>query len=213
MKLAKVTLRLGSMTLDEKIAFVEQLVESQTGNPDYSSGEVDLAELIALKDELIALRNARSAAFMAAQSKTETIDSKLVDFGKAANLVARDAEDMADFNADILESGGFHTFFPGKEGPVGPMPPVEGLTARPGLGDGEIIISWSTVRGNKGYVIYITTTPTDGDSWVKLDFTSITRITLSGLDTGTKYWLRVAAMGAADVGEGPASDPATSVAR
>lgn len=201
------------MTLDERIAFVEQLFEAQDGNPFYAGGEVNLEALIILKDELIDLRNLRNAAEAEAESKTEAINNKMENFSKQALLVAHDAEELADFNAEILESGGFQTFFPGKEGPVGPMPPVEGLTARPGLGDGEVILIWDTIRGNKGFVIYITTTPLDAESWVKLDFTSITRYTATGLDTGTKYWFRVAAQGAAAVGEGPASDPATSVAR
>ena len=57
------------MSLDERIAFVEQLIESQTGNPLYASGEVDLTAVTALKDELIALRNDRNAKAMAAQAE------------------------------------------------------------------------------------------------------------------------------------------------
>ena len=95
--------------------------------------------------------------------------------------------------------------------PVGPMPKVEGLTATQGDTPGEIDAHWNPVRRGLGsYTVQITTDPAGLTGWTVYGPASKNKSAITGLVSGTRYWIRVCANGAA--GPGHWSDPTTKTA-
>ncbi len=95
--------------------------------------------------------------------------------------------------------------------PVGPMPKVENLKLTQGDADGSVDSGWDAiVRGLQMFVIEATVDPAALTGWFQVGMTKKSSHTITGLTSGTRYWIRVRAMGAA--GPGPWSDPATKVA-
>ncbi|PYS47941.1 MAG: hypothetical protein DMF68_14680 [Acidobacteria bacterium] len=76
--------------------------------------------------------------------------------------------------------------------------------------DGEVDLQWDTVRGARSYVIEISADPPTNTSWQHKTVSTKSRATIEGLTSGTKYWFRVAAVGAN--GQSGWSDPATKIA-
>ena len=96
-------------------------------------------------------------------------------------------------------------------GPVGPMPQVENLRVTQGDDDGSLDAAWDpVVRGLQTFVIQTTTDPAGMTGWQAGGLTKKSSFTITGLTSGQRYRIRVAAMGAA--GQGPWSDVATKVA-
>lgn len=92
-----------------------------------------------------------------------------------------------------------------------PLPPI-GIpvivTIENGAGLGELDIAIKKVIGALLYVFQYTQDPLTADSeWLSQNSTSI-RTTLTGLESGKKYWIRVIAYGSAD--QMTMSDPALS---
>ncbi|MFM8469931.1 MAG: fibronectin type III domain-containing protein [Limisphaerales bacterium] len=94
--------------------------------------------------------------------------------------------------------------------PIGDLPAPGNISATEGDHDGEIDAHWNRVKGAKSYVTQRTTTPTDAASWGNPVISTKSKVSLTGLVTGTKYYLRVAAIGAA--GQGAWSELASQVA-
>ena len=99
----------------------------------------------------------------------------------------------------------------GPTSPVGPMPKVEGVKATQGDANGEIDLQWNPIkRGLKNYIMEMSTDPAGQTGWQMVATSSKSSATIPGLTSGTRYWFRVTAIGAA--GPGPASDITTKVA-
>ncbi len=75
------------------------------------------------------------------------------------------------------------------------------LAATSGDFEGTIDAMWEKVRGARQYLIQVTTTPTDPASWKLVAASVKTSFLIEGLVSGTKYYIRVAAVGSA--GQGP----------
>jgi hypothetical protein len=95
--------------------------------------------------------------------------------------------------------------------PVGAMPKVEGLKATQGDANGSVDLQWNPVkRGLNNYIMEQTDDPAGLTGWKTIGTPSKSSMIATGLTSGTRYWFRVSANGAA--GSGPASDAATKVA-
>ncbi len=76
--------------------------------------------------------------------------------------------------------------------------------------EGELDLSWDAVSGARSYLIQKRTDPNTPSSWTHAGTSTKSSITISGLTSGTRYWFRVSAVGAA--GQSGWSDPATKIA-
>ena len=95
--------------------------------------------------------------------------------------------------------------------PVGPMPKIDGLTATQGDNPGILDTQWNPIkRGASSYTIQISTDPAGLTGWTIYGTSQKSKTELTGLVSGTRYWIRVCANGAA--GPGPWSDPTTKTA-
>jgi len=205
----RISLRINRMTVDEQIAFVNSVISAIAASPSLGAA-VSVSALTTKRNALVSARTDRDTRRAEAKSATETVNARLVAVQDELRDVAAACEAVANGDASILESGGFNTFLPGKAFPLGKLPAPENLLAEPGDDSGSIVLSWTPVYGNKGYQLYLSADPVAGP-WVKDAFASSAHYVLQGLETGTMYWFKVCALGAA--GEGTLSDVAGSVAR
>jgi hypothetical protein len=69
---------------------------------------------------------------------------------------------------------------------------------------------WDRVSGARSYIIQISLDPPTPTSWQQALVVAVSHATLQGLISGTRYWVRVAAVNAN--GQSGWSDPATKIA-
>jgi hypothetical protein len=91
-----------------------------------------------------------------------------------------------------------------------PPPPPRALDATVGDREGELDASWDTVAGSKSYVIETSEDPPTPTSWKHAGVSTKSKFTIEGLQSGKRYWIRVAAFNSA--GQSGWSDPATKIA-
>ena len=86
----------------------------------------------------------------------------------------------------------------------------QNLVLKLGKQHGELVAHWDSVPLARGYMLEVTLTPNDAASWEQAATSTKCTCTLVALTTGTTYYVRVHAFGAA--GEGPDSSSALAVA-
>jgi len=206
---AKVKVGLRGQSPLQLVAQSRTVVTNCTGNASLPSVQSELAGLtIAANDvETAAADQAVKAA--AAQTSTSTLSDKKTVLADKMIRVGAKVELDADGNPTIILGSGYAVA--GTPTPAGPMPKVESLSATPGDNEGDADLNWQPVDNNHGYIVQSTTTPTTASSWQHAANSSASKVTVSGLTSGTKYWFRVAALGTASQ-PGPFSDPATALA-
>ena len=212
----KVKTDLSRLTDEEFIAKVDLIVNSMTGNANFTTPNPALSLLATGVYEMNVLINERNDLDQQSQTKTVAIRNKR---NLVANFVTNEAgyvQGIANASTDpnnppeqIVVSAGMEP--EDARSPVGSMPKIVGLFATQGDADGEIDLHWNPIkRGLNSYVIEYTTDPAGQTGWGHTKVCTASKITLTGLTSATRYWFRVAAVGAA--GQGPWSDAATKVA-
>lgn len=67
--------------------------------------------------------------------------------------------------------------------------------------EGELLLSWKPVPNSKNYLVQTCTKePDEKSTWHTHEYSTKSRCTVSGLKPGTRYWIRVLAIGAAGIG-------------
>ncbi len=188
-----------------------------TGNPNFPTPNPPLTAISANAYEMRALIAQRNSLLAQAQQKTIAIRAKrdvgelgMTNEGNYVEGIANASTDPANPPDAIIVSAGMHV--KGASTPVGPMPQVTGLTATASDSAGAVDLHWDSIkRGLQSYLIEKTTDPAGLTGWTyAAGGQKKSSATIEGLTSGTRYWFRAAAMGAA--GQGPWSDPATKTA-
>jgi len=206
--MAQVKLNLQSYTIPEKVQKMRQVGIAMTGNANFTTPD---PTLVALGDGADALETAYNLAQGARElAKQKTDIQNAANAAANALLTAEGAyvQNKSGGNPVIIQSAGMDVRADGA--PIGDLPGPANLSASEGDHDGEIDIHWNRVKGAKSYVVQYTTTPTNAASWVNGPVAPKSKITVTGLTSSTKYYLRVAAVGAA--GQGAFSELASQVA-
>jgi hypothetical protein len=105
-----------------------------------------------------------------------------------------------------IQSSGFGVQSDG--GPVH-MSKVVNLGAATSDSPGEIDLNWNRVEGARSYEIQMANDPDTPNSWAFKESSTKSKVTLTGLTSATRVWVRVRAIGAND--KGGWSDPAETV--
>ena len=94
--------------------------------------------------------------------------------------------------------------------PVGLVAAPLALGATLGDLDHTMDLGWDKVHGARSYVIQFCADPMNDAHWLHAGVSTKSSFTVTGLTAGTKYWFRVAAVGAS--GQGPWSDVTSKMA-
>jgi hypothetical protein len=205
----KIILGLSHMSVAQKIPFLRNVIQMMTGNPKFPTPTPTLEDA---QESLSALESAKAKADEAkATSKEMTTllnqqeDATDLVITKLANYV----EVASNDNAAVIESAGFTPA--SKSKPVGELPAPQGVAASSGDNAGEIDVHWDFVKSSKSYIVQINIVdPLLEGEWKEKALPTKSSVTLTGLVSGTRYWVRVAAVGSA--GTSGWSDPATRIA-
>jgi hypothetical protein len=206
--MAKVKLDLKNLTIPQKVQFLQQVVTAMTGNANFTTPVPALAVITSKATDLETKFNDAQGARQTAQQKTTLQNTADRDADLAITQLAAYVENTSAGDAAKIQSAGMDVRAAGA--PVGALPAPAALSATVGDNDGEIDLDWDNVKGATSYTVQRSPDPITPTSWQQAIIVTKSKGTVTGLVSGTKYWFRVAAVGAA--GQGAWSDPATKIA-
>jgi len=207
-KMAKVKLALQNLTDDELLSLARAHISSMTGNANFTTPSPSAVSYLATADALEAKITAQDNADAAAKQAVLEKDAARAAMVDATRQRGAYVDSTSAGDAIKITSSGFGMKAPATH--VGIPAQPENLAASIGDMDGTVDLTWDKVRGANSYLIQKSPDPITGGSWTMGAISTKSSATLSGLTSGTKYWFRVAAIGAA--GQGAWSDPATKMA-
>jgi len=205
--MAKVKLNLRLKPDSELATFAHQHVTAMTGNASFATPlPAPAAFSTALTAYETALANFNTAQ-QAAKQATSTKDAARQALELALTQRGNYVELIAAGSAPVIESSGFSV--KAAAAPVGVPAPVQNLSVTAGDHDAELDAQWDAVTGARSYEIETSPDPMSASSWSNKQTVTGSRITLTGLTSGSRLWVRVRAVGAGGVGNW--SDPATKI--
>jgi len=203
-----VKLELRALTVLEKIALANLMVTKMTGNANFTAPnptpDPPLADLTTAANTLNTSKQAVDAAktSLAQAVATQETDEKAVD--DLMTQEGRYIDNRAKGDKAIIESAGVGAT--DEPTPVGELPQVENLSLTHGDNPGEVDAGWNPVANKKNYTVQVTDDPIGSTAWITRGNPTKSSITIDGLISGKKMWVRVCANGTA--GAGAFSDPA-----
>lgn len=192
------------LTTAEKIVKARFYAKQLTGNANFATPDPTPTQI---NTAATALETAYNEA--ADGSKTKKATAKTAEAALDAIIILFVAYVQFASKGDetIIRSSGLE--IKENNNTAQPLVQVIGLTLETGINEGEIIVSWDKV--DKSRVYKLEKSPDGSTNWQPAGESTKSTITLTGLPTATKLWLRVAAIGAK--GQGPWSDPAKGLVR
>jgi hypothetical protein len=207
--MSKIKLNLKSLTIPEKIARSQQIVTALTGNANFNTPHPTLAQVTTAINELETASNAAQAARQEAKARTAAQNNKEESLDRIMTQLVAYVESIAGDDEELIMSAGLNVR--GASTSVSSTPPAPpSLTATAGDRDGEIDLSWDTVRSARSYVIEQSADPPTETSWKHASVSTRSQTTIEDLTSGTRYWFRVAAVTA--TGQSGWSNPAMKIA-
>jgi hypothetical protein len=190
----KIALRLGEISPEEKVRFATVVHGNMASNAaSFPTPNPALAALNSAQSNL----NTRLKAIAAAEANLEADRSQAkLDETALDGLLTQMAsyvENVANGNAATIQLAGFE--LAGEPVPIGPLPPPENLQGSTADIEGNVNLKWNRVRGARSYFVECATNP--NGPWTQVDVTTRVSAVAAGLTSGTKYWFRVRALGAA----------------
>jgi hypothetical protein len=141
-------------------------------------------------------------------TRTVTQDNAESRLDQVLTQLAGYVESVAGKDDTMITSAGMET----KAAPSSPTLPTvpQGVSAAAGDHDGELVLWWKPVPNAKTYIIESSTDPATTTSWEHVGVATSATMTITNLKSGTRFWFRVAAVGAG--GQSGWSEHATKVA-
>jgi hypothetical protein len=205
----KPKLELETLTDQQTVDLATLIATQLTGNAAFSTPNPTIAALTTMRNDVATLLSERANLLAEAQAKTLAIRAALDTLRAGLTQEASYVETVANGDATLIASAGMQ--IADTPAAVGEMPQVELLQTTQGDEAGEVDLQWQPIRrGLKSYVIEKSASPDGQSAWVHAQVETRSRASVKGLTSGTRYWFRVAGVGAA--GQGPWSDIQTKVA-
>jgi len=204
----KVKLNLRNLTIPEKVARAQQIVAALTGNSNFPTPHPALAEVTAAAGALETAANAAQAARLEARRRTAARDVKEDELTQLITQLGGYVESVAGGDEALIMSAGLEMRSERTTDSNAPTAP-ETLTATTGNHEGEVELSWDTVRGARSYVVERSTDP-QAASWTQAGVSPRSSLIVEGLESGKRYYFRVAAITLN--GQSPWSNHAVKVA-
>ena len=205
----KIKLNLSALTVPEKIAKARQIVTKMTGNAHFPTPTPNLVSVSDVADLAENANGQAQDARQTAKQKTSALNQAEDRLDKLLNQIAGYVESIAGGDEQTILSAGMDVRAVAVATTDPPGQP-QALTPTVGDRDGEIDLSWDTVTGAKSYVIDRSGDPATSTSWSHGGVSTKSNFTAEGLNSGARYWFRVAAVN--NNGQSGWSDPATKIA-
>ena len=207
--MAKVRLGLAALTPDAVVSLANQVKTAMTGNANFTTPNPTLVALGAAITTATAKVAAQKAAQLAAKQATEDRDTALTTLESLLNQEASYVENVTGGDPVKIASAGMSTKNPAA--PVGALGQVQNLSLSAGDNAGRLDMNWDPVRGAKNYEVQSSIDPNTDANWKLIDTSSASKLTLTGLTSGQRVWIRVRAKAPKKVNDGAWSDPATKI--
>jgi hypothetical protein len=206
--MSKTKLNINGLTIPEKIARGRQIVTALTGNANFPSPQPTLAAVTTSINDLDAAYAASQKARQEAKTRTSEQNQKEDAFNQVLTQLAAHVESMSGGDESKIMSAGMDV----RSAASAPsqLSTPEGLMATAGDHEGEIDLQWNSVDAARSYEIERSADPPTTESWKHETVSTRSSATIQGLTSGTKYWFRVASIGAQ--GQSGWSDPALKIA-
>ena len=205
--MAHVKTNLAKLKTAEKIQFARQIVTDMTSNPNFPMPTPALPSVAAAATALEAAYNAAQTARQISKSKTAAIVPADEALNLALTQLANYVQNTSGGDPAKIQSAGF----PVRDtpAPIGALPAPCGLEVQPGQNEGHMSVRWKGVRGASSYVVE---RAQDAPvlNWTQALATTKSRGVVNTMISGTRFWFRVAAVGAA--GQGAGSDAISKIA-
>lgn len=207
-KKSQVVLNLHGLSVPDKIEEIEKVITAMTDNANFPSAGEYLRELgLSVKKLRTDYKSASDKRAVAVthtailNQQESVVDSQYTALGR--HVEAESKGDEAKIKSAGMDIKATAT-------PIGiPLRP-EYLKSIEGKNTGSIGLKWKAVRGARSYVVRMTDTIAEMNSWKQMVIVTKASAIVEGLTSGTQYWFQVSPIGAA--GQGPWSDPTTKVA-
>lgn len=197
-----IKLDLYNLTLNETFQHAKLVQNSMTGNPNFPSPPITMAEYGTLRETAEQSAAEYEAMLQSLDALKTKRDRDVAALDRGTTRLANYAESEVGNDPAKLLSGGFKPRAP--RSPSGRPEAPQSFLAEPGDRPGVIDASWARVRGAKVYEVQVS--PEDGSSWKTVMMVTKASATLKDLVSGARLTYRVRAIGTG--GEGPWSDPA-----
>lgn len=207
--MAKIRLNLNSLSISEKIAKALQIITRMTGNATFATPSPALPAITTAANELKTATDDVQAVRQLAKEKTSIQNQKEDVLDQLLTQLAGYVESVAGDDEQLILSAGMDVRAPAVVSSSPPATP-QGVTATSGDHDGEIDLSWDPVTAAKSYVIEQSLDPAAANSWTHSGVSTRSSFTAQRLNSGTRYWLRVAAIN--NNGQSGWSDSAMKIA-
>lgn len=202
----KVKLGLRGLDIKLKIQTARRIVSCMENNSRFQEPDPALAEIeqavSGLEHKYSEVQNERQVI----QLKTMEMNGLENELDKKITLLAAYVESKAKGDIEAIHSAGMEVR--ADSVPVGIPGRVIIKSLRETMNFGEIKIYWEKIKGAKFYNIEYS--ESKDTNWKLYDSTTKTKILITKLKSGTKYWFRVQGIGSA--GKGAYSDPAVKYA-
>ena len=207
--MSKLKLNLRKLSVPEKVARGREIIADMTGNTNFPSPQPTLATAKSVTDDLETAQQEQQTAKRTAEAKTVERNDKEDIFDRTFNQLAAHVESVAGDDEQKIRSAGMDTRAPAASSTATPDAPGS-FNITGGDADGEVDASWNPVDGARTYLIEQSPDPITATSWKQATATTKSKATIASLLSGTRYWFRVAAVGAG--GQGAWSNPVSKIA-
>jgi len=205
----KTKLNFRNLSVAAKIAKAKQVVAALTGNPDFPNPNPPLADITAVITRTETKLAERDAAQQLAKASTTILRNLVEELDAVISQIGGYVDNVAGRDEAKILSTGFDTRAT-RTATSHPPPPPDALDTTIGGYDGELDALWDPVAGAKSYVIETSEDPPTPTGWKHAGVSTKSRFKIKGLQSGKRYWIRVAAINTA--GQSGWSDPATRIA-
>jgi hypothetical protein len=177
------------MTDLDFLAKARFIVEQMTGNTNFTTPDPSLTDVTTLADAFEQAIQDAEVGGTYAKSVRDSKKALLIDVMHNLGIYVLFT---AKGDRLIAESSGFSI----AKDPT-PQPPIEkpeALVLTDGVNAGELVLLFKRVANSRSYMYQISTDPLDETKWVTT-YGTVRRTLFSELESGTKYYVRVVALG------------------
>jgi hypothetical protein len=204
--MALIKLNFARLSVPEKIALTRRIVTKMSGNRLFPTPQPPLTAITGAADALEQAESEAQAARQEAKAKTTTRNNKEDDLGLMTQAVGY-VTAVAGGDEEIIQNAGMDV----RATPSASIAPAQpaALSATGGDHDGTIDLSWEPIVEAASYTIEMSPDPPTATSWGHQGVSTKSTFTVTGLQSGSRVWFRVAAVN--PNGQSQWSDPATKI--